>query len=131
MPHFTSALFMFFLFHLCRIISCPSAPPQAPSPDEYHKETVRLVKRLHQWDVMRANKAPFSFGIEARVPFLDKEFLQLAMNINPREKMVRKNTDLLMNNRQMLSTHTQVSTGDSPMCVYCAFCVQVDSLPTL
>ncbi len=37
---------------------------------------------------MRANKAPFSFGIEARVPFLDKEFLQLAMNINPREKMV-------------------------------------------
>lgn len=62
---------------------------QAPSPEEYHQETVRLVKRLHQWDVMRANKAPFSFGIEARVPFLDKEFLQLAMNINPREKMVR------------------------------------------
>jgi asparagine synthase (glutamine-hydrolysing) len=37
---------------------------------------VRLVTRLHQWDVLRANKAPFAFGLETRVPFLDKQFLQ-------------------------------------------------------
>jgi asparagine synthase (glutamine-hydrolysing) len=49
---------------------------KAPSPVEYHKECVRLVRRLHQWDVMRANKAPFAFGVETRVPFLDKNFLQ-------------------------------------------------------
>ena len=46
--------------------------------------------RLHQWDVLRANKAPFAFGLEPRVPFLDKTFLELVMNIDPQEKMVRK-----------------------------------------
>ena len=45
--------------------------------------------RLHQWDVLRANKAPFAFGLEPRVPFLDKTFLELVMNIDPQEKMVR------------------------------------------
>ncbi len=45
--------------------------------EEYHRECVRLVTRLHQWDVLRANKAPFAFGLETRVPFLDKEFLQV------------------------------------------------------
>lgn len=38
---------------------------------------MRLVTRLHQWDVLRANKAPFAFGLETRVPFLDKQFLQV------------------------------------------------------
>ena len=46
--------------------------------------------RLHQWDVLRANKAPFAFGLEPRVPFLDKTFLELVMNIDPQEKMVRR-----------------------------------------
>jgi asparagine synthetase B (glutamine-hydrolysing) len=50
---------------------------------------VRLLKRLHQWDVLRANKAPFAWGVETRVPFLDKAFLDLVMNIDPQEKMVR------------------------------------------
>ncbi|KDD76631.1 asparagine synthase, partial [Helicosporidium sp. ATCC 50920] len=59
----------------------------APSPLEFHAETVRLLSRLHQWDVLRANKAPFSFGVEARVPFLDKELLRLAMNLDPAAKM--------------------------------------------
>ncbi len=45
--------------------------------EEYHRECVRLVTRLHQWDVLRANKAPFAFGLETRVPFLDKDFLQV------------------------------------------------------
>jgi len=50
---------------------------------------VRLLNRLYQWDVMRANKVPFAWGVEARVPFLDKAFLDLVMNIDPAEKMVR------------------------------------------
>ena len=52
------------------------------------RETVRLIKRLHQYDVMRANKAPFAFGLEPRVPFLDKEFLDISMTLDPADKMV-------------------------------------------
>ena len=50
---------------------------------------MRKVSRLHQWDVLRANKAPFAFGIEPRVPFLDKQFLEVCMNLDPQLKMVR------------------------------------------
>lgn len=53
------------------------------------RETVRKVERLHLWDVARANKSPFAFGIEPRVPFLDKAFLQTSMTIDPQDKMVR------------------------------------------
>ena len=45
------------------------------------------MTRLHQWDVLRANKAPFAFGLETRVPFLDKQFLQVSMNIDAADKM--------------------------------------------
>lgn len=55
---------------------------------EMCRETVRKVERLHQWDVARANKAPFAFGIEPRVPFLDKAFLATSMSIDPQDKMV-------------------------------------------
>ena len=58
------------------------------------RETVRLIKRLHQYDVMRANKAPFAFGLEPRVPFLDKEFLDVSMTLDPADKMVRSCSDL-------------------------------------
>eukprot|EP00891_Asterochloris_glomerata_P008873 jgi/Astpho2/8873/Aster-05503 len=61
---------------------------KAPNAAEFHKETVRKTMRLHQWDVLRANKAPFAFGLEPRVPFLDKTFLELVMNIDPQEKMI-------------------------------------------
>ncbi len=60
------------------------------------RETIRKVERLHVWDVARANKAPFAFGIEPRVPFLDKAFLQTSMSIDPQDKMVRKLTLLLL-----------------------------------
>ena len=50
---------------------------------------MRLIKRLHQYDVMRANKAPFAFGLEPRVPFLDKDFLDVSMTLDPADKMVR------------------------------------------
>lgn len=59
---------------------------KAPSPAEYHRECVRLVERLYKYDVMRANKAPFAWGVEARVPFLDKEFIELTMNIDAADK---------------------------------------------
>ncbi len=58
------------------------------------RETIRKVERLHVWDVARANKAPFAFGIEPRVPFLDKAFLQTSMSIDPQDKMVRKRLSL-------------------------------------
>ena len=53
------------------------------------RETVALVERLHQFDVMRANKAPFAWGLEPRVPFLDKAFLGVSMGIDPAAKMAR------------------------------------------
>jgi asparagine synthetase B (glutamine-hydrolysing) len=61
---------------------------KAPNAQEFHKETVRKTTRLHQWDVNRANKSAFSFGLEVRVPFLDKAFLDLSMNLDPAEKMI-------------------------------------------
>ncbi|RMZ53291.1 hypothetical protein APUTEX25_004779 [Auxenochlorella protothecoides] len=60
---------------------------KAPNPAEFQAETVRLLCRLHQWDVLRANKAPFSFGVETRVPFLDKRLLEVAMELDPSAKM--------------------------------------------
>ena len=61
------------------------------------RETVRLVNRLHQWDVNRANKAPYAWGLETRVPFLDKNFLDLSMNLDPSAKMVLAATFCLLN----------------------------------
>ena len=49
---------------------------------------MRKTTRLHQWDVLRANKAPFAFGLEPRVPFLDKAFVAASMEVDPSEKMV-------------------------------------------
>ncbi|KAF2166817.1 hypothetical protein M409DRAFT_54598 [Zasmidium cellare ATCC 36951] len=62
----------------------------APDKNEFHKETVRRVKNLHLADCLRANKSTSAWGVEARVPFLDKEFLELSMNIDPQEKMITK-----------------------------------------
>ena len=57
----------------------------APNEKEFHDETVRKLNRLHQYDCLRANKALAVWGVEARVPFLDKEFIDI-MDINPLEK---------------------------------------------
>ena len=61
---------------------------KAPSPEEFHKETVRKLDKLHQYDCLRANKALAAWGIEGRVPFLDKEFMDVAMRLNPKDKMI-------------------------------------------
>lgn len=62
---------------------------KAPNKEELHRETCRKVKALHQYDCLRANKATSAWGLEARVPFLDKEFINAAMSIDPEWKMVR------------------------------------------
>ena len=60
---------------------------RAPDPRSFHDETVRKLDRLHRFDCLRANKAMAAWGVEARVPFLDKEFLDVAMSIDPAAKM--------------------------------------------
>ncbi|CAG8559402.1 4298_t:CDS:10, partial [Acaulospora colombiana] len=62
----------------------------APSAEDFHKETVTRVKHLHTADCLRANKSTMAWGLEARVPFLDKDFLDVAMSINPEEKMFKE-----------------------------------------
>ena len=63
---------------------------KAPNPKEFHKETVRKLEKLYQYDCLRANKSLAAWGIEGRVPFLDKEFMDVAMRINPKDKMITK-----------------------------------------
>ena len=60
---------------------------KAPSAEEFHKETVRKLSKLHLYDCLRANKSLSAWGVEGRVPFLDKEFLDVAMRTNPQAKM--------------------------------------------
>jgi len=60
---------------------------KAPNGDEFHKETVRKLKELSKLDCLRTNKSAMASGIEPRVPFLDIEFLNLVMNMNPKMKM--------------------------------------------
>ena len=61
---------------------------KAPNAEEFHKETVRKLNKLHLYDCLRANKSLAAWGIEGRVPFLDKEFLDVAMSVNPSDKMI-------------------------------------------
>ncbi len=62
---------------------------KAPNAKEFHDETVRKLSKLHLYDCLRANKSLAAWGVEGRVPFLDKEFLDVAMRINPEEKMAK------------------------------------------
>ena len=61
---------------------------KAPNAREFHEETVRKLDKLHMYDCLRANKSLMAWGIEGRVPFLDKEFIDVAMRINPKDKMI-------------------------------------------
>lgn len=60
---------------------------KAPSPQAFHEETVRKLSKLHLYDCLRANKSLAAWGVEGRVPFLDKEFLEVAMRLDPSVKM--------------------------------------------
>ena len=63
---------------------------KAPSAKAFHEETVRKISKLHLYDCPRANKSLSAWGVEGRVPFLDKEFLDVAMRTNPQAKMCPK-----------------------------------------
>ena len=60
---------------------------KAPNAQEFHEELVRKLSQLHLYDCLRANKSLMAWGVEGRVPFLDKKFLDVAMHINPQDKM--------------------------------------------
>ncbi|KAF4749177.1 asparagine synthetase [Perkinsus olseni] len=64
---------------------------KAPNAQEFHEECVRKIEKLHMYDCLRANKAMAAFGVEARVPFLDRNFLEVAMTMDPELKMVGRN----------------------------------------
>ncbi|KAI7983082.1 Asparagine synthetase [glutamine-hydrolyzing] 1 [Camellia lanceoleosa] len=63
---------------------------KAPNKEAFHHETCHKIKALHQYDCLRANKATCAWGLEARVPFLDKEFINVAMSIDPKWKMIKR-----------------------------------------
>ncbi|XP_026414695.1 asparagine synthetase [glutamine-hydrolyzing]-like isoform X1 [Papaver somniferum] len=63
---------------------------KAPNKEEFHQETCQKIKALHQYDCLRANKSTSAWGLEARVPFLDKEFIKVAMDIDPEWKMIKR-----------------------------------------
>ena len=60
---------------------------KAPSAEAFHEETVRKLDALHSYDCLRANKAMMAWGVEARVPFLDLEFIDVAMGLDAQHKM--------------------------------------------
>lgn len=60
---------------------------KAPNEKEFHMETVRKVKDLYKFDLLRANKSTMAWGLEVRPPFLDKLFIEYAMNISPMDKV--------------------------------------------
>jgi len=62
---------------------------KAPNGQAFHEETVRKLFKLHMYDCLRANKSLAAWGVEGRVPFLDKEFMDVAMRINPDDKLIR------------------------------------------
>ncbi|KMZ68859.1 hypothetical protein ZOSMA_229G00020 [Zostera marina] len=61
---------------------------KAPNKEEFHVETCHKIKALHKFDCLRINKSTFAWGLEAQVPFLDKQFMDVAMNIDPKFKMI-------------------------------------------
>jgi len=63
---------------------------KAPNEQEFFDETVDKLSRLHMYDCLRCNKAMSAWGVEPRVPFLDADFLQVAMNLDPKEKLIVK-----------------------------------------
>ncbi|MCD8043924.1 MAG: asparagine synthase B [Tannerellaceae bacterium] len=65
---------------------------KAPDAKAFHEETLRKISKLYLYDCLRANKSLAAWGVEGRVPFLDKEFLDVAMRLNPKDKMAKGET---------------------------------------
>ena len=74
---------------------------KAPNEQEFYDETVDKISRLHMYDCLRCNKAMSAWGVEPRVPFLDMDFLEVAMNLSPTEKMIRVGADVAKADRRI------------------------------
>jgi len=72
----------------------------APNAQEFMDETIDKLSRLHMYDCLRCNKAMSAWGVEPRVPFLDADFLDVAMNLDPNEKMIRNGPDVPKSERR-------------------------------
>ncbi len=92
---------------------------KAPSAQAFHEETVRKLSKLYLYDCLRANKSLSAWGVEGRVPFLDKEFLDVAMRTNPAAKMVKalkaspspsKGGDVRIDDSHITSTASSIQT---------------------
>jgi asparagine synthase (glutamine-hydrolysing) len=68
----------------CEVI-LPSYETYGPNAREFMDETIDKIQRLHMFDCLRANKATSAWGVEAREPFLDVDFVNIAMNLDPNE----------------------------------------------
>lgn len=74
---------------------------KAPNARELHEETLEKIARLHMYDCLRCNKSMSAWGVEPRVPFLDADFLEVAMNIDPQEKMIKAGRDVPPQDRRI------------------------------
>lgn len=93
----------------------------APNAKDFHEECVSRVKNLHTADCLRANKSTMAWGLEARVPFLDKKFLEVAMNIDAKYKMFSKGSQQTLDNegrphmeKYILRKAFDVAEGEKP-----------------
>lgn len=64
---------------------------KAPNPKEFHQETIRKIQDLYKYDLLRGNKSSLAWGVELRVPFLHKDFIEYCMSIDPLDKMISSN----------------------------------------
>jgi len=85
---------------------------KAPTAKDLHEETVRKLDQLHMYDCLRANKSLASWGIEGRVPFLDKEFMDVAMRLNSKDKMIISGQDSDMSKQAMEKWLLREAFGD-------------------
>jgi len=92
---------------------------KAPNEQEFFDETVDKISRLHMYDCLRANKAMSAWGVEPRCPFLDADFLQVAMNLDPKEKMIVKGPDVSKEDTRIEKyvIRKAFDTPDDPVCV--------------
>mmetsp|Transcript_52033 Transcript_52033/g.114186 ORF Transcript_52033/g.114186 Transcript_52033/m.114186 type:complete len:584 (+) Transcript_52033:85-1836(+) len=82
---------------------------KAPNKEEFHKELVRKIKDLHKYDCLRCNKSTMAWGLEARVPFLDRDFLDVIMNLDPEAKMCTGRIE-----KHLLRKAFDVEEGEKP-----------------
>eukprot|EP00697_Spironema_sp_BW2_P011888 gnl/Spiro4/2785_TR1351_c0_g1_i1.p1 gnl/Spiro4/2785_TR1351_c0_g1~~gnl/Spiro4/2785_TR1351_c0_g1_i1.p1 ORF type:complete len:592 (-),score=172.05 gnl/Spiro4/2785_TR1351_c0_g1_i1:58-1782(-) len=86
---------------------------KAPTPAEFHRETCRKLKALHSYDCLRADKSTMAWGLEARVPFLDKDFISLMMSIDPALKFCKD-----AEGKPRVEKHVLRAAFDTPLTPY-------------